>query len=180
MASIAEEQPVFQFGVFELNSRTGELRKHGIKLKLQDQPLQILTLLLEHAGEVVTRSDIQKRLWPENTYVDFDNAINSAIRKLRDALGDSPENPRFVETLARRGYRFITPVVRPSVHSRHEEAQSSARPARAANKKLPLWWIACAFIFVLVLLGIALRWRLALTHGGPVRHRADFSLPEIV
>lgn len=174
MASIAEEQPVFQFGVFELNSRTGELRKHGIKLKLQDQPLQILTLLLEHAGEVVTRSDIQKRLWPENTYVDFDNAINSAIRKLRDALGDSPENPRFVETLARRGYRFITPVVRPSVHSRHEEAQSSARPARAANKKLPLWWIACAFIFVLVLLGIALRWRLALTHGGP-----DTPLPAV-
>jgi hypothetical protein len=94
MPGIEQQQAGFQFGVFELNPRMGELRKHGVKLKVQDQPLQILTLLLEHAGEVVTREDIQKRLWSENTYVDFDNAINSAVRKLRDALGDSPENPR--------------------------------------------------------------------------------------
>jgi len=110
MASVGQQQPTFQFGVFKFNPHTGELRKQGVKLKLQEQPAQILTLLLEHAGEVVTREEIQKRLWPEGTYVDFDNAINSAIRKLRDALGDSPENPRFVETLARRGYRFIAPV----------------------------------------------------------------------
>lgn len=101
---------IFNFGAFELNRRTGELRKHGVRLKLQDQPLQILTLLLERAGEMVTREEIQARLWPANTYVDFDNAINSAVRKLRDALGDSAENPRFVETLPRRGYRFIAPV----------------------------------------------------------------------
>src|SRR3954447_14421623 len=110
MPGTEQQQPIFQFGVFELSPRTRELRKHGVKLKLQDQPAEILALLLEHAGDVVQREDIKNRLWPERTYVDFDNAINSAIRKLRDALGDSPENPRFIETLARRGYRFIAPV----------------------------------------------------------------------
>ena len=88
MPGTEQQQPTFQFGVFELNRRTGELRKNGVKLKLQEQPLQILALLLEHAGEIVAREDIQKRLWPEHTYVDFDNAISSAVRKLRDALGD--------------------------------------------------------------------------------------------
>src|SRR4051812_27930389 len=122
-----EQQQAFQFGVFEINPHTRELRKHGVKLKLQDQPLQILLLLLEHPGEIVTREEIQKRLWPENTYVDFDNAINSAIRKLRDALGDSPENPRFIETLARRGYRFIAPVS--AVHHSSQGGGKSAVPA---------------------------------------------------
>jgi len=110
MAGIGQRQPTFQFGAFELNPQTSELRKHGIKLKLQEQPAQILALLLEHAGEVVTREEIKERLWPKHTYVDFDNAINSAVRKLRDALRDSPEKPRFVETLPHRGYRFIAPV----------------------------------------------------------------------
>jgi Tol biopolymer transport system component/DNA-binding winged helix-turn-helix (wHTH) protein len=110
MSETERQQPSFRFGIFELDRRTGELRKHGVKLKLQDQPVKILALLLEHPGELVTREDIQKRLWPEQTYVDFDNAINSAVRKLRDALGDSSENPRYVETLPRRGYRFIAPV----------------------------------------------------------------------
>jgi DNA-binding winged helix-turn-helix (wHTH) protein len=133
MPGLEQQQPTFQFGVFELNPRTGELRKHGVKLKLQEQPAQILALLLEHAGEVVTREDIQKRLWPEGTYVDFDNAINSAVRKLRDALGDSPESPRFVETLARRGYRFIAPVSHPASHSPLRESSS-----RFLNQTVPL------------------------------------------
>lgn len=109
-----ERAPIFQFGVFELDLRTRELRKRGVKLRIQDQPLHILLVLLERQGEIVTRDDIQKRLWPDNTYVDFDNAINSAMRKLREALGDSPENPRFVETIARRGYRFLAPVSYPA------------------------------------------------------------------
>src|SRR5689334_13011719 len=113
MPAIGHQQPAFHFGVFEVNLQTRELRKHGVRLKLQEQPFQILLTLLERPGEIVSRDDIQKRLWPENTYVDFDNAINSAVRKLRDALGDSPDNPRFVETLARRGYRFVAPVSRP-------------------------------------------------------------------
>ena len=110
MAAVNQQPPVHQFGAFELDAHSGELRKHGMKLKLQHQPLQILAILLERSGEVVTREEIQKRLWPDNTYVDFDNAINSAIRKLRDALGDPAENPVFIETLSRRGYRFIAPV----------------------------------------------------------------------
>src|SRR3954451_23485679 len=121
-----QQRTTIQFGVFELNPGSGELRKHGVRLKLQEQPLQILLVLLAHAGEVVTREEIQKGLWPEGTYVDFDNAINSSVRKLREALGDSPENPRFVETLARRGYRFIAPVSHPDavlVLAREEPAE---------------------------------------------------------
>lgn len=110
MALIEQQRSAFQFGSFELNPHTRELRKSGVKLKLQDQPLQILLILLERPGEVVTRDEVRRRLWPTNTFVDFDNAINSSVRKLREALGDSAENPRFIETLARRGYRFIAPV----------------------------------------------------------------------
>ena len=127
MTRIERQQLAFQFGVFEINPHTRELRKHGVKLKLQDQPFQILILLLEHPSEVVTREEIQKRLWPENTYVDFDNAINSAIRKLRDALGDRSESPRFIETIARRGYRFVAPVEFLSAPSSFQRSDTSAR-----------------------------------------------------
>jgi Tol biopolymer transport system component/DNA-binding winged helix-turn-helix (wHTH) protein len=134
-----QEQSTFRFGAFELSPQTRELRKHGVKLKLQDQPLHILLLLLEHAGEIVTREEIQKRLWPENTYVDFDNAINSAIRKLRDALGDSPENPRFIETLARRGYRFIAPLNGPVPLQRPRSADPEETERRFPIQKR--FWI---------------------------------------
>jgi len=110
MAGPAGPESLFHFGVFELDLRAGELRKRGIRIKIQEQPLQILGLLIECPGEVVTREQIQKKLWSADIFVDFDNAINSAVRKMRDALGDTSENPRFVETVARRGYRFIAPV----------------------------------------------------------------------
>jgi TolB-like protein/Flp pilus assembly protein TadD len=96
-----------QFGSFELDSEAGELRKHGIKIRLQEQPFQILQQLLEHPGEVVTREELQKRIWPADTFVDFDHGLYSAVQRLRDALGDTAETPRYVETLPRRGYRFI-------------------------------------------------------------------------
>jgi DNA-binding winged helix-turn-helix (wHTH) protein/Tol biopolymer transport system component len=99
-----------RFGIFELDLRAGELRRNGSKVKLQEQPFQVLTLLLERPGEVVTREELQKKLWSTDTFVDFDHSLNAAIRRLRDALGDSAENPRFVETVARRGYRFIAPL----------------------------------------------------------------------
>src|SRR6266446_4763782 len=98
---------LFQFGPYELDSATGELRKHGIKIKLQEQPLQILQKLLENSGEVVTREELQKRIWPADTFVDFDHGLYSAVQRLRDALGDTAETPRYIETLPRRGYRFI-------------------------------------------------------------------------
>ena len=99
-----------RFGAFEVDPRSGELYKHGIRLKLQDQPFQILALLLEHPGDVVTREELRQKLWPADTFVDFDTGLNSAIKKLRDVLADSAEEPRYVETLPRRGYRFIAHV----------------------------------------------------------------------
>jgi len=106
---------IVRFGVFELDLGAGELRKNGVKLRLQEQPLQILALLLEHAGGVVTREDLRQKLWPADTFVDFDHSLNTAVNKLREALGDSAGSPRYVETIARRGYRFIAPVQNGSV-----------------------------------------------------------------
>ena len=98
------------FGTFEVDLRAGELRKQGKRIKLQDQPFQVLSVLLQRPGDVVTREELRKQIWPEDTFVDFDNSLNTAINKLREALGDSADNPRFIETLPRRGYRFLAPV----------------------------------------------------------------------
>jgi DNA-binding winged helix-turn-helix (wHTH) protein len=99
-----------RFGFYEVDLRSGELRKNGLRLKLSGQPFQVLAMLLERPGEMVGREEIQKRLCPADTFVDFDHSLNTAINKIREVLGDSAENPRFVETLPRRGYRFIAPV----------------------------------------------------------------------
>ena len=99
-----------RFGVFELDLAAGELRKNGAKLRLQEQPFQVLALLLERSGEVVTREELRQKLWPADTFVDFDHGLNTAVNKLRETLGDSASSPRYIETLARRGYRFIAPV----------------------------------------------------------------------
>src|SRR5579875_3484975 len=99
----------FRFGVFELDLQARELRRRGLKVRLQQKPLQILELLLEKAGEVVTRRELREKLWPD-TFVGFDRSLNTAVNSLRHALGDSPANPRFVETRSRYGYRFIAPV----------------------------------------------------------------------
>src|SRR5215471_6126318 len=109
MESTARARKV-RFGSFDVDLRSGELRKHGIRLKLQDQPFQVLIRLLEHPGDLVTREELRQRLWPADTFVDFDTGLNNAIKKLRDALGDSAEAPRYIETLPRRGYRFIARV----------------------------------------------------------------------
>src|SRR5215831_437709 len=101
-----------RFGAFEVDFRTEELRKSGRKIKLSGQPFQVLAMLLERAGELVTREELQKKLWPDGTFVDFDHSLNTAITKIREILGDSAERPSFIETLARRGYRFIAPVQR--------------------------------------------------------------------
>src|SRR3981189_1951839 len=101
---------IVRFGIFEANLETGELRRNGARVKLQDQPFQLLALLLARPGEIVTREEVRSQLWSDDTFVDFDHGLNAAIRRLREALGDSADNPRFVETLARRGYRFIAPV----------------------------------------------------------------------
>jgi TolB-like protein/DNA-binding winged helix-turn-helix (wHTH) protein/Tfp pilus assembly protein PilF len=99
-----------RFGAFEANLTTGELRKHGVHLKLHDQPFQVLCMLVSRPDELVTREEIQQKLWPSGTFVDFENSLNSAVNRLRDALGDSADKPKFIETIPRRGYRFIAPV----------------------------------------------------------------------
>src|SRR5271154_2419351 len=109
MAELDPQSRPLRFGNFEVDLRAGELRKAGVKLKLGGQPFQVLTILLERPGQVVTREELQKQLWPD-TFVDVDHNLNTAINKIREVLGDSAESPRFVETLPRRGYRFIAPV----------------------------------------------------------------------
>src|SRR5438552_2319750 len=101
-----------RFGAFELSKDAGELRKHKTTIRLQEQPLQILRILLEEPGQVVTREELRKRIWPSDTFVDFDHGINNAIKRLREPLGDTAETPRYVETLPRRGYRFIGKIER--------------------------------------------------------------------
>jgi eukaryotic-like serine/threonine-protein kinase len=109
------------FGVFEVDERAAELRKRGVRIKLQEQPFQILSLLLDHSGQVVTREELRQKLWPAHTFVDFDRSLNKAMTKLRSALGDSAENPRYVETIPRHGYRFLAPV-----HDHHKRAEAGS------------------------------------------------------
>jgi len=110
MDPVSRSSQRMRFGAFDVDAHSGELRKNGRKIKLQDQPFQVLLLLLEHSGEVVTREELRQKLWPEDTFVDFDVGLNSAVKKLREALGDSADSPRFIETLPRRGYRFLLSV----------------------------------------------------------------------
>src|ERR1700757_2069561 len=121
-----------RFGLFEADLASGELRKSGIRIRVQAQPFRVLTFLLERPGEVVPREEIQHRLWGNNTIVDFDHSLGTAINKLREALGDSADNPRFIETLARRGYRFLAPV-EPSAGV----AQAAAPGSAAAPERPP-------------------------------------------
>jgi TolB-like protein/DNA-binding winged helix-turn-helix (wHTH) protein len=119
---------LLRFGVFEADLQTRELRKQGMQIKLQEQPFQILAFLLEHPGEIVTREQLRQKLWPADTFVDVDNSVNAAINRLREALGDAAESPRFVETLPRRGYRFVAPVTAVSAAER-VVASEHASPA---------------------------------------------------
>ena len=105
-----EGMRLVRFEAFEVNLTTGEVRKHGIRLRVQDQPFQVLVMLLARPGKLVTRDEIREKLWPSGTFVDFDNGLNTAISRLRETLGDSAEDPRYIETLARRGYRWMAPV----------------------------------------------------------------------
>jgi TolB-like protein/DNA-binding winged helix-turn-helix (wHTH) protein/Flp pilus assembly protein TadD len=159
-----------RFGVFEADLRSGELRKQGVKIKLHHQPFQVLTMLLEHPGEVVTREELKSKLWPFDTFVDFDVGLNSAVKKLRDALSDSAEIPRYVETLPRRGYRFIGSLSNASTSKAEPAAgvpgrvieEKSSAASEEAETKVPavsgprsrwmLWAPAAALVGLLVLL----------------------------
>jgi Tol biopolymer transport system component/DNA-binding winged helix-turn-helix (wHTH) protein len=156
-----------RFSSFELDLRARELRKHGLRIKLQDQPFQILVLLLEKPGEIVTREELRDRLWPSDTFVDFDHSLNTAVKKLRQALNDDPDVPRFIETLPRRGYRFIAPLhngsgsassapeLSESTTDSQEQSsvQTSAAPAAPSSPHSHHWklWAAGTVGFALAL-----------------------------
>jgi TolB-like protein/DNA-binding winged helix-turn-helix (wHTH) protein len=138
----------YRFGVFEADLRAGEVRKDGLKLRLQEQPFQVLAILLGRAGDLVTRDELHKRLWNGDTFVDFDHGLNIAINKIREALGDWAENPRFVETLPKRGYRFIAPVAAiPDASAAIPNAaavEKAGEPKTAARKSALLRYsVAC-------------------------------------
>jgi len=146
-----------RFGVFELDMRAGELRRNGNKVKLQEQPFQVLAELLERPGQVVSREELRNRLWPADTYVDFDHSLNAAIRRLRDALGDSAENPIFVETVARRGYRFLAPVSGVPQNGDALPTTESAPVVVIPVRHQHHWWlIAGVSAAVLILIGSAI------------------------
>jgi cholera toxin transcriptional activator len=128
---MTEIQPArrYRFGVFEADSTTGELRRKGVRIKLHSQPFQVLVMLLERPGELLTREEISRELWPDGTFVDYEHGVNSAVNRLRDALGDKANSSRFIETLARRGYRFVAPVERITLNG-------AALPVAST---LPLW-----------------------------------------
>src|ERR1051325_8642479 len=132
---------VRRFGSFEINLQSNELRKNGMRLRLSGQPFQVLAVLIEHAGEVVTREELHSRLWKADTFVDFDHGLNNAVARIREVLDDSSGTPRYVETIPRRGYRFIAPLadVQPSipVGLATEPATSAPRPITSADPAVP-------------------------------------------
>ena len=138
---------IARFGPFEFDPQTGELRKRGLRIKLQGQPINMLAILLEHPGEVVSREELLKQLWPADTYVDFEHSLNAAIKRLRAALGDSADSPRFVETIPRRGYRFIAPLSQP-VEEVSQPPTLEQKPARGRRSTMA---VAGAFVLLAAL-----------------------------
>ncbi|MCI0539157.1 MAG: winged helix-turn-helix domain-containing protein [Verrucomicrobiales bacterium] len=142
-----------RFGVFEIDVNSGDLWKHGVHIKLHDKPFQVLQALLEHPGEIVTRKDLQERLWPGDTFVEFENGLNNAISRLRETLGDSADSPRFIETIPRRGYRFIAPVEPAGLPApaAREPAPPTTAPALRSRKP---WLIAAGVVLIATLLAV--------------------------
>jgi DNA-binding winged helix-turn-helix (wHTH) protein/Tol biopolymer transport system component len=146
--SVNSSSSSIRFGTFELDLQTGELRHAGQKVKLQEQPFQVLARLLEHPGKIVTREELRSKLWPKDTFVDFDHGLNAAIKRLRDALGESADAPVFIETMARRGYRFVAPVDGSSAASETAIAVAPERSKAFSSR----YWIAA--LVALSLLGV--------------------------
>src|SRR6266566_617826 len=145
---------ILRFGVFEVDVRAGEVRRQGVRVKLQEQPFQVLTILVQRPGDVVTREELRSTIWQSDTFVDFDNGLNTSINKLREALGDSADNPRFIETLPRRGYRFIARVSGVDGTRSAVTNANAATPARSRK-------IVAAAVIAMLAAGIAggLLWR---------------------
>jgi len=176
MQETAKSARVFRFGVFEVDAATGELRKQGLRIRLQEQPAQFLLILLDRAGEVVSREEIRRRLWPPNTFVDFDQGLGASLRKLRQALGDDAETPRYIETIPKQGFRFVAPVERISALPLAAAAVLPIRaippPTPEAHREFPqtqkqvsVWWAVVAGACVL---SFFLGWLLHIFRAAPV------------
>jgi len=168
MAQTSIGRHCIRFAVFELDLESAELRKHGIKIKLQQKPFQILALLLERPGEVVTREELQQRLWPSDVFVDFESGLNNAVKKLRAALGDSAETPRFVETVARHGYRFL--VTPQSANGTPTASPTLPRPIETAHRGSRIW-MAAALVALMVLIAAIWLVRRSAVHPASVASR---------
>src|SRR5215468_1888783 len=184
---------VARFGIYEISFQSGELRKAGIKIKVQQQPLRLLEILLEHPGEIVTREELRTRIWPQESFGDFDQAVNVAIAKLRGALGDSADNPRFIETIPRRGYRFIAQVsvVQPASANVVSGQQDSfalggtdgrdTRIPAASRSGLRVFLVGGLSLILLIVLGFVIaNWRrhaaVSVASSGPIRSLAVLPL----
>jgi DNA-binding winged helix-turn-helix (wHTH) protein/TolB-like protein len=162
---LAQSKRSYRFGLFEVDLASGELLRQGVRVRLQDQPFRVLAILLEHAGEVVAREELRQRLWPADTYVEFDGSLNAALKRLRSALGDSADNPIFIETVPKRGYRFIAPVTSEVDTEVAEGVENSTTPEsldpiRAdehSSMWRSLWWVIPAVVVLVLLSG----WRYA-------------------
>jgi TolB-like protein/DNA-binding winged helix-turn-helix (wHTH) protein/Flp pilus assembly protein TadD len=175
-------RPVLRFGVFEANLSAQELRKHGTRVRLRGQSFFILSMLLEKPGEVVTREEMQQRLWPADTFVDFEHSLNSAIKKLRGVLGDSPDNSRYIETIPRVGYRFIAPVQEVTA-SGGAGGEAPSNPVEPQVRPAPLvsrrsWPRFVVVGTAIVALGVvaALAWRMARPHPESARERVALAV----
>ncbi len=181
MQETAKSARVFRFGVFEVDAATGELRKQGLRIRMQDQPAQFLLMLLDRAGEVVSREEIRRKLWPPDTFVDFDQGLGASLRKLRQALGDDAETPRYIETIPKQGFRFVAPVERISTLPQGATAVLPIRailpPAPEAHREFPqtqrhvsAWW---AILPVACVLSFFLGWLLHIFRAAPVGLRVS-------
>ena len=167
MEKVIQSAHIVRFANFELDLDAGELRKSGLKLKFSGQPFEVLAILLEQPGAIVTREQLQKRLWPDS-FVDFDHNLNSAINRIREALGDSSENPRFVQTLPRRGYRFIAPVEGTGAFK--IEAVEERRP-RWKNRR---WVFTASALTVAFIAAVSVWWTQRMLH--PSRRISSIAL----
>src|SRR6185369_17583150 len=173
MSEPARPVPVskVQFGPFVVDAAAGELRKHGVRIKIQERPLRLLVALLEKPRELVTREELRQRIWPDGTFVDFDHNISSCVNKLRGALNDTARNPRYIETLGRRGYRFLADC-KPVIEQQDELATESASVVTpvAPSKTLPTYrrWLLATGLLLIVLCGFFLLNRLHRRLSSPV------------
>src|SRR5215475_14904846 len=155
----AASSKIYRFGLFETDVAKGTLTRNGIRVKLQDQPFRVLIFLLERPGEIVTRDELRQRLWPEGTYVDFDGSLNVILKKLRAAIDDDSDNPRFVETVPRRGYKFIAPVAIVEPESLTRVASPVPNGPGVVKRKSParIWAIVAALVLAAVIALVAVR-----------------------